>query len=296
MVDQLAGELAAATTKRYKIDADTAHQLIRELWLSEPLLWDQAAQLRDADALRRTRGYKQAVARAKTAIYYHLRRYNQDDAKFEAGRATLQTLSGTSGATGSDDVERARSDILEAHVSTRERLDSQAEFYRVLFDLVGAPRSVLDIGSGVHPMMFPFSTLGASVDRYVAIDRDVKAIDAVNAWASYLPTGRLSGHVWRLEDGFDDLVVAGSPRKFDLGLALKFVPVIVRQERLSLSVLADAPVDRLLVTGAREAMVKRQTISKREEHVLRGFARDHGFSVVGEFSTPSEVGLLLERS
>lgn len=73
------------------------------------------------------------------------------------------------------------------------------------------------------------------------------------------------------------------------------MPVVARQERERLATLAAVPARRLLVTGAKQAMVKRRAIDRREERVLRAFADDHGLAIVGELDTPSELGLLLAR-
>jgi hypothetical protein len=55
------------------------------------------------------------------------------------------------------------------------------------------------------------------------------------------------------------------------------------------------PAQRLLITGARQAMVKRRSIEQREQRILRNFADEHGFAIVDTFVTSTEIGLLLAR-
>ena len=108
--------------------------------------------------------------------------------------------------------------------------------------------------------------------------------------------GRLHAQRWSLDEGLGGIAGPAAGGTFALALALKLVPVVARQERERLSIVARAPAERLLVTGAKQAMVKRRAIDRREERVLRSFAEDHGLAIVGTLDTPSEIGFLLERT
>lgn len=295
-VSQLAGELAEVVAKRYRIDVETARTLIMEAWAAEPALWQQAAQEHDPARLARTRAYKQAADRAKTKIYYHLRRYRQDDPGLHDAAQRLRELAAAGIGMGDPQAVAARDAVVRSHVSTRERLDDLAAFFAALLQLVPAPTSILDLGCGVMPLLYPFDGTGSSTTTYVALDRDAVAVEVCDAWAGLVGEGRLRAQRWALHDGFAGITGPEPGGTFALALALKLVPVIARQEREQLHVLAGAPARRLLVTGAKQAMVKRRAIDRREERVLRAFAEDHGLAIVGTLDTPSEIGLLLERS
>jgi len=81
---------------------------------------------------------------------------------------------------------------------------------------------------------------------------------------------------------------------FALALGLKLIPVLARQERNLLPLFRDLPARRFVITGAREAMVKRRSIERRERGSLLAFADELGFEVLETFETPTELGLLLE--
>lgn len=312
VVSQLASELAQGVAKRYRIAVDTARALVLEEWSSDRALWQQAAQDPDPARLARTRAYKQAADRAKTKIYYHLRRYRQDDPGLHDATERLRELASAGVAADDPRALALRDTVVASHVSTRERLDDLDAFWAALFALVPAPTSILDLGCGVMPLLHPFEPRGPAAPQgpfepqepsdapghaitdYLALDRDAVAVGLVEAWGALVGGSRLRARRWSLEDGFAG-VTGPDDGRFALALALKLVPVVARQEREHLAILRDVPASRLLVTGAKQAMVKRRSIDRREERVLRSFADDHGFSVIGTLDTPSELGLLLER-
>jgi hypothetical protein len=294
VISQLASELAEIIAKRYRIAVATARELVLEEWANDRALLQQAAQEADPVRLARTRAYKQAADRAKTKIYYHLRRYRQDDPGLHDATERLRELAAAGVAASDPRALAIRETVVASHVSTRERLDDLGAFWAALFALVPEPTSILDLGCGVMPLLHPFDT-GQTTTEYLALDRDAVAVGLVEAWGALVGNSRLRARRWSLEDGFADIAVPEDGR-FALALALKLVPVVARQEREHLAILRDVPARRLLVTGAKQAMVKRRSIDRREERVLRSFADDHGFSVIGTLDTPSELGLLLERA
>jgi hypothetical protein len=295
VVSQLASELAEVVAKRYRIEVGTARALIMEAWADDRALWQQAAQAQDPARLARTRAYKQAADRAKTKVYYHLRRYRQDDAGLHDAATGLRELA-AAGAIASDPRALAiRDAVVASHVSTRERLDDLQAFWAAIFTAVPEPTSILDLGCGVMPLLYPFGGAGRATTCYFALDRDAVAVELCTAWAGLVGGSRLHVRRWSLGEGFASITGPEPAGTFALALALKLVPVVARQEREQLPILAGAPAQRLLVTGAKQAMVKRRAIDRREERVLRSFADDHGLTVVGTLDTPSELGLLLER-
>jgi Ribosomal RNA methyltransferase (FmrO) len=307
VVARLAAELAEVVAKRYRIEVEAAQGLVMDAWAAEAPLWQQAARDDDPKRLVRTRAYKQAAERAKTKIYYHLRRYRQDEPGL--ADATERLLELATAGVGSDDprAQAAREAVVVGHVSTRERLPDLDAFWTALFALAPAPTSILDLGCGVHPLLYPFSGTGPSsgtgpfhgagraTSSYLGLDRDAVAVELVNAWAGLVGGGRLHARRWSLTEGFAGIEGPEPDGRFAIALALKLVPVVSRQERELLPLLAEVPAQRLLVTGARQAMVKRHSIEQRELRVLRAFADDHGFAVVGALETDTEIGLLLER-
>lgn len=298
-VDQVLAHLSSALARtivqRYRIEVDAAEALVREAWVGDEALRQQAAKDPDPARLARTRAYKQAAERAKTKIYYHLRRYRRDDAGLGDTAERLRELAAAGAGAADEPARAARDAVVAAHVSTRERLDDLPAFWHALFALVPEPTSIVDLGCGVMPLLYPFEGPGRATARYLALDRDAVAVELVQAFAPLVGPERLEARRWALADGWGPVVGPEPDGTFALALALKLVPVVARQERERLATLAAVPAQHLLVTGAKQAMVKRRAIDRREERVLRAFADDHGLAIVGELDTPSELGLLLAR-
>jgi len=49
--------------------------------------------------------------------------------------------------------------ILHCHTSTRERMSFYEDLYHALFQLIGKPQSILDVGCGLNPVSYPFMHL-----------------------------------------------------------------------------------------------------------------------------------------
>lgn len=289
----LAHELAADLAKRYRTSFNAALQQVSAGLAGDEALWNQAEKLPDASRLKRTRAYKDAAERIKTTLYYNLRRYRQDDEQLAKATATLRELAAEGARQDDPRALAARDAIVAAHVSTRERLEDMDQFFAALFEMAPNRATVLDIGCGVQPLLYPFDGDGSATARYTALDRDAAAIEAVAAWGQLLSPGRLEARRWSLEEGFAAVTTPGD-MKFDLALALKFVPVVARQQRELLPKLAEVPAKLLLITGAREAMVKRRSIARREKRTLADFAEQNEIVVKGQLDTCSEIGLFLE--
>jgi 16S rRNA (guanine(1405)-N(7))-methyltransferase len=73
-----------------------------------------------------------------------------------------------------------------------------------------------------------------------------------------------------------------------LALIMKVVPVVCRQQRELLSVLAETPADTWLLTGSRIALAKRRSIERREKRVLEEFVSLAGRTVKHEFVVEEE--------
>jgi 16S rRNA (guanine(1405)-N(7))-methyltransferase len=114
----------------------------------------------------------------------------------------------------------------------------------------------------------------------------MRAVEACAAWRG---DGKLAAQGWTLRDGW-----APINETFDVALMLKIVPVVKRQEPALLEILARVPARRVIVTGSKEALVKRRAIARREKNVIETFAREAGFRILHVFETPDEIGIVAE--
>ena len=285
-VRPLVAEVVAAVLRQYRADPAAAAAWVAEVLARDAALRAAAGQAATADQLRRTRAFRDAADAAKKHVYYALRRYRpaggDDDALDRLRRC----------APGPDLVAAARA-VAAGHRSTAERLPCLDEFYARLFELVGTPATVLDVGCGVQPLLFPFDAAGGCVRRYVALDKDAAAVDAVAAYAQARGDGRVVAVRSDLGRGWADLP-ADAPPAFDVALLLKLVPVVERRERELVEVLAETPAARWVVTGSRVALAKQRSIERRERAALAGFVARAGRRVVAEFIAGEEFGWLVE--
>jgi hypothetical protein len=105
----------------------------------------------------------------------------------------------------------------------------------------------------------------------------------------------LKALVWNVKEGWEPLKAAGSADRFDVALMLKLVPVLRRIEPESLEVLRAVPADFVLLSGAKTAMVKRQSIEARERGDIERFVQGCGWQIAAEAATNSEFFYLVRR-
>jgi Ribosomal RNA methyltransferase (FmrO) len=282
--------LAASIATAYKIDADTAAEQIAPLIALDRPLQQALAEHSDLAAIRRLRVFKNAEKAARKHVYNYLRRYRQVDT---GGAAALSALEGLAPGEAADAAQHAIRAICETHVSTAERLSSLPQLQTVLAATLGDVAGVLDVGAGVFPLLFSFRAC-PKLECYRAIDKDKFAMRAVRAFARWSGLAVLSALDWSIADGWDAVVPAGRT-EFDLALLLKVVPVVTRQEPRLLDVLAKTPARRLLITGSKQAMAKRQTIAHREKAAIRSFVDRYGLTIRDQFETADEIGFLVTR-
>ncbi|WP_328341918.1 hypothetical protein [Micromonospora sp. NBC_00421] len=291
---ELATDLAGDVVRRYRIDEKRAVEVILDEWSRNPKLLAVADAAGSAKEAQRTRVYKDAATLTKKTIYNRLRAYRSEPATFETALRTLVDLPGDASA---EQVDQAATAIAAAHVSTAERMGHRAEFLRVI-EAANPPgsRVVVDVGAGVLPTLLGADWLHRQgITQYWAPDKDARAVAAVEAYAARLPAGLVRPAQWNVADGWAALHQLGLPATCDVAWLLKVVPVVLRQEPQLAPVLAAAPADRLLISGSRVAMAKRQNIEARERRVVQRFCADHGLRIVDDQVTEDEFFLLAER-
>jgi len=279
----------AGVLRRYRAREDVARHIVRETLYERPALVSALEAEVDFAGIERTRAFRDFQKTARRRVYYALRRYR--DGEEERSIGALEAL-----RAGARDAARPHLQALAgSHVSTRERRDHLGAFHGVLAEVLGAPRSVLDVGSGVMPLIFEFDHF-PDLATYWACDRDATAIRILEGASRFVGDGRLHALCWEIERGWEPVREAAGVDRFDVALLLQLVPVVRRREPASVDILARTPARRLVVSGARQSMTRRRDVSARERRTLLEFAAQGGYRVREEFETPTEIGLVLERS
>jgi Ribosomal RNA methyltransferase (FmrO) len=282
----LVRELTSSVAARYRVDADEAARLVAEALAGRQDLERLAGRGLDTGQLRRTREYRAAATAARRHVYYRLRRYHRD----WGGQAPAE-LDRWAGLAPAEREQLLRR-LAAGHVSSLERLGSLDELHRRLFSLGPSPRSVLDVGCGRYPLLFPFDADGRGVERYAAMDKDPACVELVDRYARARGDGRLVAVRADVADGWAAVCAAAGVDRFDLALLLQAVPVLRRLRPRTLAVLGQVPAELVVLTGAVRSMTRRERIDRRERRALLGFAADAGWRVLGEFRTADEVGVL----
>lgn len=231
----------------------------------------------------RWRDYKAAVKDVRKRVYYALRQYHQGaDETTALGEQLAAAASVTNDLT---DLRAITRQILETHVSTRERHPYLAALYEQLFAAVGTPEHIVDIGCGINPISFPYYAPYTPV-IYAAIDKDPRSITLLNTFSK----------IWTpLHPRQQDIrACAFSDRDTpDLILLLKVIPVVQRQTPDLLPILAKLPGRYMCITASSVAMTKNVAIQRREDRVLRDFIATTGREVCATVEIPNEFGYIL---
>ena len=69
--------------------------------------------------------------------------------------------------------------ILETNLSTKERMRAYQTLYYRIFRLTGQPNSILDIGSGINPVSYPYLECDPT---YTALEIDQEDVDFINKY------------------------------------------------------------------------------------------------------------------
>ena len=282
----LVRELSSQVAAYYRVEPETAARLVAEALAGRRDLERLLGRDLDTDQLRRTREYRAAATAARRHVYYRLRRYDR-----EWGQAPPADLDRWPGLARAE-RQRLLRRVAAGHVSTLERLGSLEELHRRVFSLQPSPQSVVDVGCGRYPLVFPLDGAGRCVQRYAAVDKDPGCIELVGRYARARGDGRLVAVRADVADGWSAVTGAAGVDRFDLALLLQAVPVIRRLRPRTLAVLAEVPAELVVLTGAVRSMTRRERIDRRERGTLLRFADAAGWPVLAEFRTADEVGVL----
>ncbi len=286
----LASEVRAIC-QRYRIDADEAREILDAHFAKHPGLAEEIAKRHPDEDVTRLRAYKRVLKDARKQIYYHLRRYQRDHE--QRGHLAQQLERLVHAAAGPEQLAPVIARLLTTHVSTGERAPHCEAFYRQLYDLIDPPRSILDVGCGLHPMSYPFHRAAVRPDVYLALDRSADAIHALRVFAPCAQPTRLIPVCADLaEVHWPDLLPVGLAR-FEVAFLLKLVPVVHRTHRDLLGRLVEVPARRIVVSASSEALTRREDIRRREERVLHAFIEMTGRPVTGTFEIGNEFGYVL---
>lgn len=262
--------------KIYKIDRQIVIDKLHEAFYKTPKLFDKLNETKSLKNLERLSIYKDMIKMVKKDVYFSLRQYHSDF-------VNLDTLQG----------EDKFNSIVLSHISTKERLLQKGDFNNQLEPYIKDAQNILDIGSGVYPIIFPYDK-AFKLENYIAVDKDVESIENINEYAKTNNTEGLKGIERSIKNSKWSFYLPEGVKEFDTVFMFKLIPVIARQERRLLQSLAQIPAKIMIITASKEAMVKKKDISKREDKVLMDFVKLSEREIIGKIDIENEFGYVLK--
>lgn len=287
---QLTARLVAQACRQYQIAEPDAQAIVLDVLGRERRLAAVIAGGSSLQQIERTRLFKDLATASRKRIYYHLRRYDRQNPAAAAALAALEAM--TPGEMPGQDLLAA---LATGHVSTAERLPFLNSFHQTLFAAIGTPATVLDMGCGVYPVLFPFDGPGASVTAYVAADKDPESVRTLASYARVRGDGRLAAVAFDISDGWGALRDRTGRTRFDVAFMFKLVPVLRRQASAAYQLLTTVSADLVVLTGSTRSMTKNQSIERRERAALLAFAEAAGLRVRAEASCGGECLVIASR-
>jgi 16S rRNA (guanine(1405)-N(7))-methyltransferase len=290
-VEEALAEEANAISRRYRVDEKAA---LAALWAA--MRNPSMAQAVEAEVVRgRGRGAarRRLAKEARKHVYHDLRRYTANAGRRERLREELEVAIR---GGNSEAVKATIRELLESHASTRERLLSYEEFDQIVAKAVGRPRSIVDLGCGLHPLAHRFGDPERGAEAYLAIDKDPGSIRVLEAFAGWLEGSPLIVEQADLEEvDWEAETERMGVDSFDLAYLLKLVPVLQRQQPAAMSRIAEIPARVLVVTGSKEALARHEDISRREEQVVKRFVEGLSPAAVTRAETNDEIVYVVRR-
>lgn len=258
--EELITEQAKKIYKVYKISPQEAKRILDHKLNLDHKLSALAAKSDDINKIYRTKLFKDFIKKVKKEIYYDLRTYQQQS-----------------------------SSLIDSHISSRERAPYIKDLFVQIDGYLKQARLVLDLGGGLFPASFPFQDY-PDLQTYVWVDKDKQAYEKLKQ--EDLPKTML--YNFHLDENPWHYYLPDNKKEFDFVFMLKLIPVMHRQHREQLSHIEDLPFKYALITGSKEAMVKKQDIQNRENKVLTNFISRSNWHIIKKIDLPNEFGYLVE--
>lgn len=291
LVRELISIIVDKALKKYKIDRDTSTRIVIEILEGHPKflrLLESGPTLKE---VLKSRFYSEVATNARRKIYYELRQYSQNLEIRESLIDGLKQIPLQAPETAYRDI---LSQLCQSHISTKERHSAGEVFYSELFKYIGRPTSIVDVGCGIHPLLFPFKKEGKDVSHYTALDKDKISVSAVDAFSRILGRDILHAVNWNIKDNWRGVKKTVGIDLYDTAFLMKLVPVVYRIERRLVEILLDTPARVWVITGCKTSMTKYVDIEKRERRFINQFIRLSGKKIIGEFAAGNEFCIVVE--
>lgn len=244
-----------------------------------------------AETVRRlARSELEQTDNAKRAIKATKRRLHQVYGAFETGidyDAVYQRLEDAYRSGSVNGIKDLCRQVMAWHSSSRERLPLLEHFYPAIWEVTGAPHSILDPGCGLNPLALPWMAL-PDLARYIALDIDLARVDFLDRFLSLAglpPVARCQ-----------DVLVEPPVDPADVALLLKMSPSLERQQAgATLHLVGQLNTPWVVVSYAVKSLGGREKgMVEHYGQQFRQWAADRGWPV-HELAFESELVFVVDR-
>ena len=186
-----------------------------------------------AQELEKRRSLKEAVKATKNKLHQVGGAYQQTKLNYEKSLALLQET-----AVSSPQFRATCQQLMQAHVSTRERLPILDDFYQTILAELPPVETVLDLACGLNPLAYPWLPLASDV-QYTAVDIYGDMLTFIQ---HFFGLAGINGRTQQRD-------IIGNPptEPYDLILLLKTLPCLEQVDKNAAVNLVDALHGRFLL-------------------------------------------------
>jgi 16S rRNA (guanine(1405)-N(7))-methyltransferase len=186
-----------------------------------------------------------------------------------------------------DVIRETCAHIMAAHISTKERLSILDKFYSRIFEVTGAPSTLLDVACGLNPLSLPWMGLSTST-RYYAYDIHQQRVDFLNHYfllQGLLPLARVQ-----------DILVHFPEEEGDIAFLLKEVHTFEQRQRGCSFPLLDAlRVRYLVVSFPTRSLSGRWDLTDRHRQLFYNIIEGRSWQIT-EIEFENELVFCVDKS
>ncbi|MHC4778089.1 MAG: class I SAM-dependent methyltransferase [Planctomycetota bacterium] len=223
------------------------------------------------------RSAKEALKAVKTRLHQVGGSCVEDRPDYDGWLSRLKTAA----SEGTRLIETTCLELLDRHLSTRERSGFLADYYGAILDGLPAPSRILDLACGLHPLSTPWMGVEGDVE-YIALDIYSDLVDFLNG---AFPLLGIRGRAMAA-----DVLTVEHRDPADLAFVQKALPALERVEKGSgIRLLSELDVPTLIVSyPARTLGGRRKGLAGGYEKAFDEMIATTGWSV-DRFVFPTEI-------
>ena len=126
-----------------------------------------------------------------------------------------------------NNIKEINNKLLSMTISTKERIKDYKKIYKQIFKITGKPSSIIDLGSGLNPLSYPYMNIN-KLD-YSAFDIDEEDIKFLNQYFKIMKSHGLNGKAAIL-DLQDKLQISKLPST-DIIFLFKVIDIVNQSEK-----------------------------------------------------------------